>query len=301
MRLAVDKLQEKAFMLRDAVIAENKDTKLVELLKAVKPIKDQIGSEEAFKISQDAADKVQELLKNATDAKLKALKNSATYLTDKTVLIVGGDGWAYDIGYGGLDHVIASGRNVKILVMDTEVYSNTGGQRSKATTLGAVAKFAAGGKEIAKKDLGLMCMGYKSAYIASINFGANPMHTVKALNEAMQFNGTSLVIAYSNCIEHGINMATGPEHAKLACDSGYWLLYRYDPRMLEQKKNPLMLDTKEITKPVKEFLEGQRRFKTLMESKPDAAHMLFDQAQKDIHNRFEMYKQMAAMDYSKWE
>jgi pyruvate-ferredoxin/flavodoxin oxidoreductase len=170
------------------------------------------------------------------------LQSLADYLVRKSVWIIGGDGWAYDIGYGGLDHVLASGRNVNVLVMDTEVYSNTGGQMSKATPRAAVAKFAAGGKPAPKKDLGLMAMTYGNVYVASVAMGARNEHTLRAFLEAESYDGPSLIIAYAHCIAHGINMAQGMDQQKLAVDSGRWLLYRYDPRRSEQGENPLSLD-----------------------------------------------------------
>ena len=172
------------------------------------------------------------------------LSVAADALVKKSVWIVGGDGWAYDIGYGGLDHVFASGQNVNILVLDTEVYSNTGGQASKATPLGAVAKFAAGGKPTAKKDLGMGAIRYGNVYVAQVAMGANDTHTVKAFLEAEAHDGPSLIIAYSQCIAHGIDMAKGMHQQKLAVESGHWPLYRYDPKLSDQGKNPFQLDSK---------------------------------------------------------
>ena len=212
----------------------------------------------------------------------------------KSVWIIGGDGWAYDIGFGGLDHVLASGRNVNILVLDTEVYSNTGGQMSKATPKGAVAKFAAGGKPSAKKDLGLIAMTYGNVYVASVAMGARDEHTLKALLEAEAYEGPSLIIAYSHCIAHGINMTTGMQQQKAAVDSGRWLLYRYNPGLKKEGKNPLQLDTKSPKKPVSESFEAENRFKMLARSKPANAKRLQEEAQQDVNERWKMYEYMAA-------
>ena len=185
--------------------------------------------------------------------------------------IIGGDGWAYDIGFGGLDHVLASGRNVNILVLDTEVYSNTGGQASKATPRAAVAKFAAGGSPTRKKDLGLMAMSYGNVYVANVAMGAKDEHTLKVFLEAEAHNGPSLIIAYSTCIAHGIDLRTSMKNQKAAVDSGSWLLYRYDPAREHQGQNPLQLDSRKPKMPVQKYMEMENRFKMLMKSKPDAA------------------------------
>ncbi len=216
------------------------------------------------------------------------------YLTKKSIWIIGGDGWAYDIGYGGLDHVIASRHDVNVLVMDTEVYSNTGGQSSKATPTGAVAKFAASGKPVRKKDLGHMAMSYGYVYVASVAMGANKNQLLKALWEAETYDGPSLVIAYSPCINHGINMGLSQLEEKKAVDAGYWLLYRYDPRRKEEGKNPLVLDSKEPTGDFREFLMGEVRYSSLTRTFPENAEILFEKAAKDVKERYEFYKKMAA-------
>jgi pyruvate-ferredoxin/flavodoxin oxidoreductase len=216
------------------------------------------------------------------------------YLTKKSIWIFGGDGWAYDIGYGGLDHVIASMHDVNILVMDTEVYSNTGGQSSKATPTGAVAKFAASGKPVRKKDLGLMAMSYGYVYVASVAMGANKNQLMKAVWEAETYDGPSLVIAYSPCINHGINMGLSQLEEKKAVDAGYWLLYRYDPRRKEEGKNPLVLDSKEPTGDFQEFLMGEVRYSSLTRTFPENAKILFAKAEADVKDRYEFYKKMAA-------
>ncbi|MBE9102619.1 pyruvate:ferredoxin (flavodoxin) oxidoreductase [Vacuolonema iberomarrocanum] len=227
-------------------------------------------------------------------SRLVNLKSLADYLVRKSVWIIGGDGWAYDIGYGGLDHVMASGRNVNILVMDTEVYSNTGGQMSKATPRAAVAKFAAGGKPAPKKDLGLMAMTYGNVYVASVAMGARDEHTLRVFLEAESYDGPSIILAYSHCIAHGINMAKGMEQQKLAVESGRWLLYRYDPRKAEQGENPLMLDSRSPKRSLEDAMYSENRFKMLLRSKPEAAKELLQKAREDVSTRWHMYQYLAA-------
>jgi pyruvate-ferredoxin/flavodoxin oxidoreductase len=222
----------------------------------------------------------------------------ADMLVKKSVWIFGGDGWAYDIGYGGLDHVIASGRNVNILVLDTEVYSNTGGQCSKATPRSAVAKFAAGGKPAGKKDLGLIAMTYGNVYVASVAMGARDEHTLRAFLEAESYDGPSIIIAYSHCIAHGINMTTGMQNQKAAVNSGQWLLYRFDPRRAEKNENPLQLDSRKPSLPVEQYLHMENRFKMLTKSKPEAAKTLFKLAQEDAETRFKFYEYMASRKFA---
>jgi len=224
------------------------------------------------------------------------LLSLADYLVEKSVWSVGGDGWAYDIGYGGLDHVLASGRNINILVLDTEVYSNTGGQMSKATPLGAVARFAAAGKPIAKKDLGMIAMTYGTIYVARVALGANPTQAVRAFTEAESYDGSSLIIAYSNCIAHGINMTKAMEYQKMAVDSGAWVLFRYDPRLKEKGENPLRLDSKEPTLPLEDYMYSENRFRVLKRSDPERAQWLLGKAKEDVAERFKMYQQWAALD-----
>jgi len=221
------------------------------------------------------------------------LLNLADVLVKKSVWIVGGDGWAYDIGYGGLDHVLASGYNVNVLVLDTEVYSNTGGQASKATPRGAVAKFAAGGKTRSKKDLGLMAMSYGNVYVAQVAMGANDTQTVKAFLEAEAYEGPSLIIAYSHCIAHGIDMGKGMNQQKLAVESGYWLLYRYHPALKVEGKNPLQLDCKEPKIPLKNYIYNEARYQMLLQSNPEAAAKLLAEAQQDVKERWHLYEHMA--------
>ncbi len=226
-------------------------------------------------------------------AQIQNLKSLADYLVKKSVWIVGGDGWAYDIDFGGIDHVLASGRNVNILVMDTEVYSNTGGQSSKATPRAAVAKFAASGKPAPKKDLGMIAMTYGNVYVASVALGARDEHTLKAFLEAEAYDGPSLIIAYSHCIAHGINMTTGMNHQKTLVESGRWLLYRHNPELQKQGKNPLQLDMRSPTQPVEHSMYQENRFKMLAKSKPELAKHLLEQAQAEVDARWQMYQYLA--------
>jgi pyruvate-ferredoxin/flavodoxin oxidoreductase len=221
------------------------------------------------------------------------LLSLADTLVKKSVWIMGGDGWAYDIGYGGLDHVLASGRDVNVLVMDTEVYSNTGGQASKATGLGAVAKFAAGGKPTPKKDLGAMVMTYGNVYVAQIAMGANDAHAIRAILEAESYDGPSLVIAYSHCIAHGIDMTKGLEQQKLAVDSGYWPLYRFDPRLRAEDRNPFQLDSKAPKIRLQDYVYNETRYRMLTQTNPEAAARLLVEAQKVVDERWQRYEQMA--------
>jgi pyruvate-ferredoxin/flavodoxin oxidoreductase len=227
------------------------------------------------------------------DLAARDLSSLVEALVKKSVWIVGGDGWAYDIGYGGLDHVLASGRNVNVLVLDTEVYSNTGGQASKATGLGAVAKFAAGGKPTPKKDLGMMAMSYGNVYVAQVAMGASDAHTVKTFLEAEAYHGPSLIIAYSHCINHGINMVKGMEQQKLAVDSGYWPLYRYNPMLKGEGKNPLQLDSKAPKIALKDYIYNETRYRMLAQSDPEAAQRLLVLAQAAVKERWQKYEQMA--------
>ncbi len=239
-------------------------------------------------------DILKERLQKVDKPEARQLLALADMLVKKSVWIVGGDGWAYDIGYGGLDHVLASGRNVNLLVLDTEVYSNTGGQASKSTPRGAVAKFAAGGKPGPKKDLGLMAMTYGNVYVASVAMGAKDEHTLKAFLEAEAYDGPSIIIAYSHCIAHGIDMTTAMTDQKVAVESGQWLLYRYHPEREAAGENPLILDSRAPSRKVQDYLLQQTRFKMLTKSKPADAERLWKMAQKDVEHRYKMYEYMAS-------
>jgi pyruvate-ferredoxin/flavodoxin oxidoreductase len=239
----------------------------------------------------------------ALKAKLAGLKtleardltNVADTLIKKSVWAIGGDGWAYDIGYGGLDHVLASGRDVNILVLDTEVYSNTGGQMSKATPRGAVAKFAAGGKPKAKKDLGLMAMSYGSVYVAQVAMGASDMQTLKAFLEANAYDGPSIIIAYSHCIAHGYDLIHGCDQQKAAVQSGYWPLYRYNPDLAKLGKNPFQLDSRPPALPLEKYIYSETRYTMLAHSDPEGAKKLLKLAEEDVRDRWRLYTNMAAM------
>ncbi len=229
-----------------------------------------------------------------TTARAQQLNSVADALTRRSVWIVGGDGWAYYIGYGGLDHVLASGENVNVLVLDTEVYSNTGGQASKATPRGAVAKFATRGKSLPKKDLGMLAMSYGYVYVARVAMGANDQQTLNALIEAEAYDGPSMVIAYSHCIAHGIEMSEGLQEQRLAVQTGYWPLYRFDPRLVEQGKSPLVMDSKPPRRPLADYEEHETRFRMLLQSDPVRAERLLDEAQEDVRTHYHSYLDLMA-------
>ncbi len=224
-----------------------------------------------------------------------ALLVVADALVRRSVWLVGGDGWAYDIGAGGLDHVLESGRNVNVLVLDTEVYSNTGGQASKATPRGAVAKFATGGKHAAKKDLAMEAVNYGSVYVARVAMGGNDMHTVRTFLEAESYDGPSIIIAYSHCIAHGYDMAFGLAQQKAAVQSGYWPLMRYDPRLQRDGSNPFQLDSAPPSIPFRQYAYQEARYTMLVRSDPEAARALLGMAQQDVDDRWRVYANRAAM------
>ncbi len=283
-RLAIDKNQEVASMLLKNLSAQVGDSLVSQILNA-----DQ-SNETGINAQRERVAELKKKLASINSSEAKRLEVIADYLVKKCVWIMGGDGWAYDIGYGGLDHVLASGKNVNILVLDTEVYSNTGGQNSKSTPIGAIAKFAAGGKPARKKDLGLMAQAYGNVYVASVAIGAKDDQTLKAFTEAEAYNGVSIIIAYSHCIAHGIDMSKPLEQQKMVVDSGQWLLYRYNPDNLKEGKNPLTLDSKEPKIPVAQFMDSETRFKMLKKIKPDVAEYLYSQAQEFVTERFNDYK-----------
>ncbi len=253
------------------------------------------SSEAGIKQQRERVKQLKEKLKGVDSLEARDLAAVADALVKKSVWIVGGDGWAYDIGYGGLDHVLASGRNVNILVLDTEVYSNTGGQMSKATPRGAVAKFAASGKPARKKDLARMAMAYGNVYVAQVAFGAQDMQTVKAFLEAEAYDGPSIIIAYSHCIAHGYDLIHGLEQQKLAVQSAYWPLFRFNPRLAEEGKNPLQLDSKGPAVPLEKYAYNETRYTMLVRSDPDAAKNLLEEAQEDVNDRWHDYESWAAM------
>jgi pyruvate-ferredoxin/flavodoxin oxidoreductase len=235
-------------------------------------------------------------LKKATGNTKKFIKKIMeldSYFVDKSVWSIGGDGWAYDIGYGGLDHVLATTRNINILVLDTEVYSNTGGQASKATPLASVAKFAAAGKQTGKKDLGLICMSYGHIYVASVCLGANMNQVVKAMLEAESYDGPSIIIAYAPCIAHDIDLSHSIEEEKRAVESGYWSIYRYNPQLLAENKNPFIYETRDPKADMLDFLIGEGRYATLKREFPDNAENLLKRAVQFKKDKHEFYKKFS--------
>jgi pyruvate-ferredoxin/flavodoxin oxidoreductase len=224
------------------------------------------------------------------------LLSVADHLVRRSIWLVGGDGWAYDIGYGGLDHVLASGHDVNVLVLDTEVYSNTGGQASKATPLGAIAKFAAAGKRTARKDLALQAVAYGNVYVAQVAFGANPQQTLQAFREAEAYQGPSLILAYSHCIAHGYDLRNGLSQQDRAVASGYWPLMRYDPELRRVGAAPFRLDSPRPTLPFKDYAYKELRYAALAASRPDDAAALLKQAQEAILEKYHAYEEFAQMD-----
>lgn len=228
---------------------------------------------------------------------LDYIRANAEHLRKKSIWIFGGDGWAYDIGYGGLDHVISTGANVNMMIFDTEVYSNTGGQASKSSPRSAVAQFAAAGKRTKKKDLGMMAMSYRDVYVAQVAMGANPGQLLKAVQEAESYPGPSVIICYSPCINHGLRCGMGNVMAEMkkAVECGYWQLYRYDPRRIEEGKNPFQLDSKEPTGDYQAFLQGEVRYSSLARKFPEIAPALYAKSEQDARERFACYKELAAI------
>ena len=296
MRLAADKQNEYAreLLLRlGGVLPEELTTALLAA--------DQ-SNEAGIRDQRERVKLLKEKVAKLDGREARDLMSLADALVKKSVWILGGDGWAYDIGYGGLDHVLASGRNVNVLVLDTEVYSNTGGQASKSTPRGAVAKFAAGGKALGKKDLGMMAMTYGSVYVAKVAMGAGDMHTLKAFLEAEAYDGPSLIIAYSHCIAHGYDMVNGMEQQKAAVNSGYWPLFRYNPSLVAQGKNPFQLDSRPPTIKLKDYIYNETRYSMLAKSNPEEAKKLLALAEEDVSSRFKLYEHwshMSALEVTK--
>ena len=291
MRLTVDKQNEYARELVHQLTNLLGENLADELL-----IADQ-SDETGIQAQRTRVDELKKKLAGSDDPKAKDLLSLADVLVKKSIWIVGGDGWAYDIGYGGLDHVLASGRNVNVLVLDTQVYSNTGGQSSKATPMGAVAKFAANGKGIPRKDLGMIAMSYGYIYVAQVAMGSSDMQTLRAFREADAFDGPSLILAYSPCINHGYDLIDQLSHQDMAVKSGLWPLYRYNPNLIAKFKNPLNLDSKAPTIPVKEAAYTETRYSMLALSDEGRAEQLMQTAQADVNARWELYQQMASMSY----
>ena len=292
MRLTIDKQNEFAREMVARLSGVIGGALADELLKA-----DQ-SNEQGIRAQRERVVALKGKLANVDSIDAKNLLALADVLVKKSVWIIGGDGWAYDIGYGGLDHTIASGRNINILVLDTEVYSNTGGQASKSTPRGAVAKFAAGGKPLGKKDLGRLAMTYGNVFVAQIAMGANDAQTIKAIVEAESYDGPSIIIAYSPCIQQGIAMERGLDQQKLAVQSAYWPLYRFDPRLAALGKNPLQLDSKGPALPLEKYIYNETRYKMLTLSKPEVAAQLLEEAQGDVIKKWRMYEQLAQMNFA---
>jgi pyruvate-ferredoxin/flavodoxin oxidoreductase len=292
MRLTIDKQKEYAIELVKGFEKELSPELVNALINA-----DQ-SDETGIHAQRERVEELKDKLSKSSDTRAKDLVSLAENLVKKSVWIIGGDGWAYDIGYGGLDHVIASGRNVNILVLDTEVYSNTGGQASKSTPRAAVAKFAMGGKSAGKKDLGLIAMSYGNVYVAHIAMGFNDQQTLRAIIEAEAYDGPSLIIAYSHCIAHGYDMAKGLEQQKLAVQSGHWPMYRYDPRLTKEGKNPLIIESKEPSIPLSQYAYNETRYKMLTQIDEERAEQLMKEAQHDAKSRWTLYQQMASMHYN---
>jgi pyruvate-ferredoxin/flavodoxin oxidoreductase len=291
-RISIDKQREFATELLKAHATDIGENLVIDIVSAREKTESEIYEQ------RQRVESLKARLRDIDKDWAKRLLEIADMLVKKSVWIVGGDGWAYDIGYGGLDHVFSSGKNVNILVLDTEVYSNTGGQASKATPRSAIAKFVASGKAARKKDLGLMAMTYENVYVASVAVGARDEHTLRTFLEAEAYEGVSLIIAYSHCIAHGIEMHDALHHQKTMVDSGQWLLYRYNPELTAKGENPLRLDSKLPKTTVRSFLESENRFKQLEKMHPNEAEKLFAEAQHDADMRYHLYEFLASRKFS---
>jgi len=291
MRLAINSSHEHARHLVEELGEDLNHDLVTEIIQADQS--DEAGIYE----QRERVARLKEQLQSIEKPEARILERVADYLVKKSVWIIGGDGWAYDIGFGGVDHVLASGRDVNILVLDTEVYSNTGGQMSKATPKGAVAKFASGGKSMKKKDLSMIAMAYENVYVAHVAFGAKDMQTLKVFMEAESYPGPSLIIAYSPCIAHGVDLSFNLRQQELALKSGHWNLFRYDPRRSDQGKNPLQLDSKEPSIPYIDFASTEMRFSMLQRSHPERSRELFKQAEREAHERYQHYKALSEISY----
>ncbi len=295
MRLTIDKFVELGHELLTKLADDVGQDLAQAILNASQKTEEELG-EQRTRVEQ-----LKEKLQTLNSPVARNLLSIADYLVRKSVWIIGGDGWAYDIGYGGLDHVLASGRDINVLVLDTEVYSNTGGQSSKATPRAAVAKFAANGKDLPKKDLGMMAMSYGYVYVARVAMGASDRQTLQAFREAEAYEGPSLIIAYTHCIAHGINMRLGLQQQELAVKSGVWPIYRYNPELAAQGENPLTIDAKEPTVPVEDYAYNETRYRMLLQSNEERAEVLMAKAKQDAASRWTLYQQMADMHYKKPE
>jgi pyruvate-ferredoxin/flavodoxin oxidoreductase len=294
MALGVSKLRQRIAMRMEAALQNGVSPATKEAFT------EWIANKDHAEGSETASAKVVAALKKEKDPVAKEIMALEQYLIKKSVWVLGGDGWAYDIGYGGLDHVVATGEDVNMLVLDTEVYSNTGGQSSKSTPIGAVAKFAASGKKVRKKDLGMMALSYGYVYVAQVAMGASHSQLLRAMREAEAYPGPSVVIAYSTCINHGLRagMNKSQEQMKRAVDSGFWQLYRYNPLLEKEGKNPFLLDSKEPDWSLfQDFLNSEVRYTSLKKSFPEEAVELFRAAEDNARWRYQSYARMAAMEY----
>jgi len=296
MRLAVDQITEKAKILLGQLAKERDFAEHASFFNEI--INTVQKTHQDIKKQRAAVEQLKVILsRKGKTALSKELLSIVDYLVKKSVWILGGDGWAYDIGYGGLDHVLASGKNVNVLVLDTGVYSNTGGQMSKATPMGAIAKFAAAGKSLPRKDLAMLAMTYGNIYVARVALGANQMQTIKAFLEAESYDGPSMIIAYSHCIAHGFNLVKGMDEQKKAVASGDWPLVRFNPELLKEGKNPLQLDSKAPSIPLEEYIYNENRFKALKVANPDRAQLLLKLAQEELNRRYQIYEYLSKMEY----
>jgi pyruvate-ferredoxin/flavodoxin oxidoreductase len=293
MRLAVDKQNQYAKELVEQLAGRIGDDLATALLSA-----DQ-STEEGIFAQRERVKALKGKLANSTSAAACDLLAVADTLVKKSLWVIGGDGWGYDIGYGGLDHLLASEANVNVLLLDTEVYSNTGGQMSKSTPIGAVAKFAAGGKHTPKKDIAMMAINYGRAYVAHIAMGGNDAQTMKAFLEAEAYDGPSLIIAYSHCIAHGYDMVHGLEQQKAAVNSGHWPLFRYNPTLAREGKNPFVLESRAPSIPLQQYIYNETRYTMLVNSNPEEAKKLLEAAQENVNERWKLYQHMAAMSFEK--
>jgi len=288
-RLAIDKHTENARELLQALREEVGEALCDSILTAAQESEPEIFEQ------RERVEALKEILKTLPGKEAERLLNLSDYLVKKSVWMIGGDGWAYDIGYGGLDHVMASGKNVNILVLDTQVYSNTGGQQSKATMTGAVAKFAAGGKAQIPKDLAMMAIAYGNVYVARVAMGASDVQTVKAFVEAEAYDGPSIIIAYAHCVAHGYDLRYGMEHQKLAVDSGLWPMFRYHPDLAKEGKNPMQLDYKGPKIDVKNFMYQETRFKMVEKLNAEHARSYLETAREHAAEMYRRYQNIAEM------
>jgi pyruvate-ferredoxin/flavodoxin oxidoreductase len=289
MRISVDKHVEMAKDLLRRMQGQIDPNLIEDILNASQKTESEIA------LQRHRVDHLNALLDTLQHPDAEHLRSISEYFVRRSVWLVGGDGWAYDIGSSGLDHAMASGKDINVLVMDTEVYSNTGGQASKSTPMGAVAKFAAAGKPTGKKDMALQATAYGNVYVARVAMGADPQQTLKAFREAEAYNGPSLILAYSHCIAHGYDLSHGCDQQKLAVDSGHWPLFRFDPRRLDKGEAPLQMDSGAPKVPMLQYVRNETRYRMIEQQNPEHFQKLMAQAQLDTTNRFSVYEQLAKL------